>query len=154
MDGAAGGQAQGAASAPRCRHRSADRRFASVACHRPRDRFPAGDHAADDRRHPLRRLGSTPGLDLVHPVESISRGAGNDTGLPEESEQIARHLCALLSHGSDITTGYGFGCVGRARTFDFNSDNSRLIRGCRDNEHSYDFHAKWSGGAAQRVHSF
>src|SRR6266550_2589014 len=102
MDGAPARQAQGAASAPRCRHRPADGRFASVACHRPRDRFSPGDHATDDRRRPLRRLRSTPGLDVVHTVESIPRGSGSRARVPAESGQIARHLCPFLSHSSAI----------------------------------------------------
>ncbi len=154
MDGAPGRQAQGAAAAPRCRHRSADGGFASVACHRPRDRFPVRDHATDDRRRPLRRLRSTPGLDLVHTVESIPRGAGSLAGVPAESGQIGRDLCSFLSHSSDIPTGYGFGRVGRDCTFDFNGSNRRLIRVERDNDYPYHLRHKWSGRASQHVYSF
>ena len=52
------------------------------------------------------------------------------------------------------TACYRFGRVGRDCTFDSNRDNGRFIRAGCDNEYSYHLHHKWSGRAAQRVHSF
>ena len=50
--------------------------------HRPRHRVAAGHHAADDRRHAVRRLRPAAGLDHVHPAEPVSRGAGSRARVP------------------------------------------------------------------------
>ena len=49
---------------------------------RPRHGLAAGHHAADDRRHALRRLRAAPGLDHVHAAQPVPRGAGGQARVP------------------------------------------------------------------------
>ena len=44
---------------------------------RPRHRLAARHHAADDRRHALRRLRPAAGLDHLHAAQPVPRGAGS-----------------------------------------------------------------------------
>ena len=43
---------------------------------RPRHGFAPGNHYQRHRQHAIRRFRAAPGVDHVHPVESVSRGAG------------------------------------------------------------------------------
>jgi multidrug efflux pump len=60
-----------------------------------RDTASRWDHAADDRRHALRRLRTAAGLDDVHAVEPVSRGAGSRPKFAENPRILQTHLRAL-----------------------------------------------------------
>ena len=47
-----------------------------------------------DRQHPVRRLRPAAGVDHVHPVEPVSRGAGGRSHLPQRSRLAEEHLRA------------------------------------------------------------
>ena len=62
---------------------------------RSRYRVASRHSAAGHRRHALRRLRPAPGLDHLHPAESVSRGAGSGPAVPAESgfsENILREI--------------------------------------------------------------
>ncbi len=70
---------------PGARHRAGDR---------PRHRLAPRHHAADDRRHALRRLRPAPGLDDVHAAEPVPRRPRGAAGLSPQRRRAARHLRA------------------------------------------------------------
>ena len=72
----ADGEAEDAAGVARCRHRPAEPGGAGQPGDRPRHGFAPGRERQRDRQHALRRLRPAPGLDHVHPVEPVPRGAG------------------------------------------------------------------------------
>ena len=62
---------------------------------RPRHGFAAGHHAVRHRQHALRRLRPAPSVHHVHAVEPVSRGAGSEAGLPEQSRRFAQFVYSL-----------------------------------------------------------
>ena len=81
--------------APRPRGRSADRWPRADARDRPRHRVTPRDHAADDRRHALRRVRAAPGVDHLHPAEPVPRRARGRPELPERPEGARPPLRAV-----------------------------------------------------------
>ena len=84
------GRVGAAVSSPSCKplprtarrgQRPAERGLAGHAGDRPRHRLALRHHAADDRRHALRRLRAAADLDHVHAVEPVPRGAGGQAGV-------------------------------------------------------------------------
>ena len=93
--GAAG--ARRAAQAPRAgrrEHRPAEPRLQAWLDDRPRHRLAPRHHAADDRRHALRRLRPAAGLDDVHAAEPVPRRHGGRPAFWQNPDGAAEHLRA------------------------------------------------------------
>ena len=91
----AGRKAAHAAGASRCRQRSAGSGTADVGHHRSRHRGTIRHHAADDRRHAVRRVRPAAGFDHVHAAESVSRRDRSGAAVPEESGFAESDLCPI-----------------------------------------------------------
>ncbi len=118
------GQAAATAGAERCRERSANAGPSGEAGVRSRNRFAAGHHAVDDRPDALRRLRPAPGVDHVHAVEPVSRGAGSAAGLRSKAAQPARPLHPLRDGGR---RGIGTGVRGIVGNHVFGPSSSSAL---------------------------
>ena len=68
----------------------------AAAGHRSRHRLAARHHAADDRRHALRRLRPAAGLDDLHAAQPVPRGARGRARVPARTrEALEAHLRAV-----------------------------------------------------------
>ena len=85
-------EAPDAPRAPGCRERRAERRSPADRHHRPRHGVAHGDLAADDRRHPLRRVRPAADLDHLHAAQPLPRDPGGEAGVPEGRERAGPHL--------------------------------------------------------------
>ena len=59
---------------------------------RPRHGVAAGNFAAGDRQHALRRVRAAAGFDHLHAVEPVSRGPGGAAEFRADSRRAERHL--------------------------------------------------------------
>ena len=66
---------------------------------RPRHRLAPGHHAADDRRHALRRVRPAPGLDHLHAAEPVPRGPRGDAGVPARTRTRSTNIYVRIDHG-------------------------------------------------------
>ncbi len=93
-------EAPGAGRPDRREQRSAESWAGGVGGHRPRHRLAARDLAADDRRHPLRRLRPAAGVDHVYPVESVPRRDGGGAAILAEPRDPPGHLRPRRERGT------------------------------------------------------
>ena len=73
-----------------------------VAGDRPRHRLAPGHHAADDRRHALRRLRPAPGLDDVHAAQPVPRRDGGGAAVLAEPRRAAATSTCSSSTGAQV----------------------------------------------------
>ena len=59
-------------------------------------------HAADDRRHALRRLRPAAGLDHLHAAQPVSRGAGGRPAVPAAARTTLNDIYVTLANGTQV----------------------------------------------------
>ena len=74
--------------------------LAGAAGDRPRHRLAVRHHAADDRRHAVRRVRAAAGLDHVHAVEPVPRGAGGEAGFCSRIRTELKNIYIRTSQSS------------------------------------------------------
>ena len=70
--------------------------------HRPRHGVAAGHHAADDRRHALRRVRPAAGLDHVHAAEPVPRRARGRAATSSGTRTTSTHVYLRSAAGGSV----------------------------------------------------